>query len=122
MGHKPNKPVRMRKDGKPDKRYVEDPLTRVCRRRLEALRNERLTFVVVGDPSKCDKGCWQSRQCQQADQRAFKALGDTQQDAQFPLLCLRSADELTENFRGFVMRCPCMSYAVEEDSVNDNVA
>lgn len=114
MGRKPLKPVRTRKDGKPDKRFIEDPLTRVCRRRLEALRNERLSFVVVGDPAKCTNGCWQVKQCQMADQRAFRALGDSQQDAQYPMCALRSPDEVTENFRGFLLRCPCLEQPTEE--------
>ena len=106
-GFRELKPVRIRKDGKPDRRFVEDPLTKICRQRLEELRNERLQFVVVGDPAKCDQGCWQQKQCQMADRRAFQAYGDQLQEAQFPLVSLQSIDEVTENFRGYILRCPC---------------
>lgn len=109
------KPVRTRKDGQPDKRYVEDPLLRVVRRRLDAIRNERLSFVVVGDPAKCTEGCWQRKAAQDADVRALKALGDSVPDGQYPLQCLRSDGELTEHFRGYVLRCHCMSTPTEQD-------
>lgn len=100
-------PMRYRKDGKPDRRFVEDPLTKICRERLEALRNERLQFVLVGDPAKCSQGCWQAKECQMADRRAFKAYGDQLQEAQFPMTSLVSVDEVTDSFRGYVLRCPC---------------
>ena len=106
-GFRELKPVRTRKDGKPDRRFVEDPLTKICRLKLNELRNERLQFVMVGDPAKCDKGCWQSKQCQLADRRAFHAYGDQLQEAQFPLASLMGIDEVTESFRGYILRCPC---------------
>lgn len=106
-GFRELKPVRTRKDGKPDRRFVEDPLTKICRLKLNELRNERLQFVTVGDPAKCNKGCWQAKQCQLADRRAFHAYGDQLQEAQFPLASLMGIDEVTENFRGYILRCPC---------------
>jgi hypothetical protein len=108
------KPVRTRKDGNPDKRFVEDPLLRVVRRRLDAIRNERLSFVVVGDPAACVNGCWQQKAAQAADAKALKALGDSVPEAQFPMLCLRMDSELTENYRGYVMRCHCMSNPIDQ--------
>ena len=77
--------MRLRKDGLPDRRFVENPLTKICRQRLEELRNERLQFVVVGDPVRCDQGCWQQKraQCQMADRCAFQGYGDQLQEAQF---------------------------------------
>ena len=117
-GFRELKPVRTRKDGKPDRRFVEDPLTKICRLKLNELRNERLQFVMVGDPAKCDKGCWQSKQCQLADRRAFHAYGDQLQEAQFPLASLMGIDEVTENFRGYILRCPCTfePNPIEEDT------
>lgn len=106
-GFRELKPVRMRKDGKPDRRFVEDPLTKICRQRLEQLRNERLQFVLVGDPAKCDQDCWQTKQCQLADRRAFAAYGDQLQEAQFPMTSLVAIDELTESYRGYILKCPC---------------
>lgn len=110
------KPQRMRKDGKPDRRFVEDPLLRVVRRRLDAIRNERLTFAIVGDPERCTQQCWQRKAAQDADVRALKALGDVVPNGQYPLHCLRMDSELTENFRGYVMRCHCMSTPTEQDN------
>ena len=110
------KPVRTRKDGKPDKRFVEDPLLRVVRRRLDAIRNERLSFVIVGDPVACTNDCWQQKAAQLADAKALKALGDNVPGGQFPMLCLRMDSELTENYRGYVMRCHCMSQPAEQDT------
>ena len=110
------KPVRTRKDGSPDKRFVEDPLLRVVRRRLDAIRNERLSFVIVGDPVACTNGCWQQKAAQLADAKALKALGDNVPEGQFPMLCLRMDSELTENFRGYVMRCHCLSDPTDQDT------
>lgn len=110
------KPQRIRKDGQPDKRYVEDPLLRVVRRRLDAIRNERLSFVVVGDPNACTQGCWQRKAAQAADAKALKALGDMVPEGQFPMQCLRMDSELTENFRGYVLRCHCMSTPAAQDT------
>ena len=110
------KPQRVRKDGKPDKRFVEDPLLRVVRRRLDAIRNERLAFVVVGDPATCTQGCWQEKAAQIADAKALKALGDTVPEGQFPMHCLRMDSELTENFRGYVLRCHCLSDSTEGEA------
>ena len=117
-GFRELQPVRTRKDGKPDRRFVEDPLTKICRLKLNELRNEQLQFVIVGDPAKCNKGCWQAKQCQLADRRAFHAYGDQLQEAQFPLASLMSIDEVTENFRGYIMRCPCISDStpIKEDT------
>ena len=108
-GFRATKPQRFTKHGVPYKGDVLDPLTKICRQALEELRNEQLSFVVVGCPVRCNKGCWRQRECQLADKRAFEALGDVVQPAQFPLASLRATDEITESFRGFLLRCDCLT-------------
>lgn len=115
------KPMKYTKDGKPHRSYVEDPLQKVVREKLAALRDERLEFVIVGCPVKCDKDCWRQRAVQQADAKALRALGDLVKDVQFPMLCLRSEDEIDPGFRGYILRCHCLpepdeSLVVEEDN------
>ena len=103
------KQIRIKKNGLPDRRQSECPLAKVARLRLEAMRNERITFALVGDPERCTNNCWQLRQQQQSEYRAHAAYGNSVQSAQFPMHCLRSADELTDNFRGFLMTCSCLT-------------
>ena len=111
-----SKSVPLTKSGKPHRSYVEDPLQKVIRQKLEELRNERLEFVLVGCPKQCTKDCWKRQEEQKADRNALRLFGDTVPEAQFPLMCLKSEDEIDSNFRGYLMRCHCLSNPIEEDS------
>lgn len=104
----PYKTLPIRNDGGVNRNYTPCPLARVAGERLKTLREERLTFVIVGDPLKCTEGCWQRRQEQQAQRRAHETYGDSVQGAQFPLAQLRTAEELSDTFRGYALRCPCL--------------
>jgi hypothetical protein len=112
---RPLKPMQLRKDGKPNRNYVEDPLQKVIREKLEQLRNERLEFMLVGDPAACTHDCWQKRAAQEAEARALKAYGDTVKPAQFPMMCLRSEDEIDASFRGYILRCHCLPELSADD-------
>lgn len=103
-----SKSVPLTSEGKRHRSYVEDPLQKVIREKLEQLRDERLEFVMVGSPEHCTRDCWKRKAEQEADARALKALGDGVTASQFPLQCLKSDDEVDAGFRGYVLRCHCM--------------
>lgn len=110
------KPIPITKSGKPHRSYVEDPLQKVIREKLEELRNERLEFVLVGCREHCTRDCWARREAQEADRNALRLFGDAVPEAQFPLRCLREDSEIDPEFRGFILRCHCLPTPTELDT------
>ena len=110
------KRIPITKHGKLHRNYVEDPLQKVIREKLEELRNERLEFILVGCREHCTRDCWKRLEAQEADRNALRLFGDVVPQAQFPLRCLKEDSEVDPDFRGFILRCHCLPNSTEEDT------
>ena len=111
-----SKNIPLTKSGVPHRSYAEDPLFKVVREKLNELRNERLEFVLVGCRESCVNDCWKQREAQEADRNALRLFGDTVPAGQFPLMCLKEESEIDANFRGYILRCHCLSTPTEQDT------